>query len=166
VVFLGSTIGNFTPPAALDFLSRVARRLGRGDHLLLGVDLVKDHAAMHAAYNDRAGVTAEFNRNILRVVNRALNGSFDPEAFDHVALFNPQESQIEMHLRARERHSVYLAALEMAVPFRAGETIHTEISRKFSRTETEQLLRRSGLEPVRWFEPANRYFGLALARRD
>ncbi|HUI26853.1 MAG TPA: L-histidine N(alpha)-methyltransferase [Candidatus Kryptonia bacterium] len=165
VAFLGSTIGNFTPAQAEAFLARVAAQLNGGDHLLLGVDVVKDPAVLHAAYNDAAGVTAEFNRNILRVVNRTLDGTFDPDAFEHVAFFDPQASQIEMHLRATQAHTVRIKALDLAVRFREGETIHTEISRKFTRPETDSLLRRTGFELVRWFEPANRYFALALARR-
>jgi len=165
VAFLGSTIGNFTPAEAEAFLGRVATQLNGGDHLLLGVDVVKDPAVLHAAYNDAAGVTAEFNRNILRVVNRTLDAGFNPSRFEHVAFFNARASQIEMHLRAAHAHTVRIGALDYAVSFRAGETIHTEISRKFTRPETESLLSRCGFELVRWFEPANRYFALALARR-
>lgn len=166
VVFLGSSIGNFTPDEADRFLRRVAEQLNRGDHFLLGVDLVKDHAVLHAAYNDAAGVTAEFNRNILQVVNRALGATFDASAFDHVAFYNAEASQIEMHLRARAAHAVHIGALDMRVAFAAGETIHTEISRKFTRDDTVAMLQRAGFEPVRWFEPANRYFGLALGTRQ
>jgi L-histidine N-alpha-methyltransferase len=165
LVFLGSSIGNFTPVEAERFLRRVAAQLNRGDHFLLGVDLVKDQAVLHAAYNDAAGLTAEFNRNVLRVINRSLDATFDPLGFDHVAFFNAPASQIEMYLRARVAHTVRINALDSTVAFAKGETIHTEISRKFTRAETEALLQRSGLDPVRWFEPANRYFGLALARR-
>src|SRR5574340_1555207 len=100
VAFLGSSIGNFTPGETDRFLDRVAGHMQSGEHLLLGVDLVKDRAVLEAAYNDRAGVTAEFNRNILRVINRALDATFEPDAFAHVAFFNPEASQIEMHLRA------------------------------------------------------------------
>jgi L-histidine N-alpha-methyltransferase len=165
VAFLGSSLGNFTPPEADAFLRRVAAQLNRGDHFLLGVDLVKDHAVLHAAYNDAAGVTAEFNRNILRVINRTLDGTFDPAAFEHVAFFNVEASQIEMHLRARAAHTVVIGALDMTVSFCAGETIHTEISRKFTRPETTEMFQHAGFDLVRWFEPANRYFALALARR-
>ncbi len=165
VVFLGSSIGNFTPLHAERFLRRVAAHLNHGDHFLLGVDLVKDPAVLHAAYNDEAGLTAAFNRNILRVVNRTLDATFEPWRFDHVAFFNAEASQIEMHLRARETHAVRIGALGSTVALARGETIHTEISRKFTRSETEALLQRSGFDPVRWFEPSNRYFGLALARR-
>jgi L-histidine Nalpha-methyltransferase len=165
VAFLGSTIGNFTPFEANRFLRGVAQQMNPGDHFLLGVDLVKDRAVLDAAYNDAAGITAEFNRNILRVINRALDATFDPGAFEHVAFFNTEASQIEMHLRACETHAVHIHRLGLVVPLVAGETILTEISRKFTRLETEEMLRQAGFEPVRWFEPANRYFGLSLAGR-
>ncbi len=165
VAFLGSTIGNFTPLEAEAFLTRVAAHLDRGDHFLLGVDLVKDRAVLHAAYNDAAGVTAAFNRNVLQVINRVLDGDLDPTAFEHLAFFNEEKSQIEMHLRAQQTHRAHLRALPMELTFRAGETIHTEISRKFTRAETEATLERAGFTPVRWFEPSNRYFGLSLSRR-
>ena len=166
VAFIGSTLGNFTAAEADVFLARVAAQLTPGEYFLLGIDLVKDPEVLHAAYNDAAGITAEFNRNILRVMNHALQGHFNPAAFDHVAFFNPEASQIEMHLRARRAHAVRVDALGMTVHLSEGETIHTEISRKFTRPDTEAMLRRAGFEPVRWFEPANRYFGLALSRRS
>ncbi|MFI5395334.1 MAG: L-histidine N(alpha)-methyltransferase [Candidatus Binatia bacterium] len=165
VAFLGSTIGNFTPAEADRFLRRVADRMHPGEHFLLGVDLIKDLGVLQSAYNDAGGVTAEFNRNILRVVNRDLDADFDPSAFEHVAFFNVDASQIEMHLRACEAHTVQIHALNLAITFAAGETILTEISRKFTRRDTEAMLRRAGFEPVRWFEPANGYFGLALVQR-
>lgn len=163
-LFLGSTIGNFTPAAAATFLVNVHRQLAAGDHFLLGVDLVKPVAVLEAAYNDRQGVTAEFNRNILRVINRHLDADFDIERFEHVAFFNRQQSQIEMHLRVRQAHQVTIRALDLSVAFMAGETIHTEISRKLTRDEVEAMLAAAGFEPVRWYTPANNYFGLALSR--
>lgn len=165
VAFLGSTIGNFTPAEAHGFLRRVAEHMNAGEHFLLGVDVVKRYDVLHAAYNDAAGLTAEFNRNILRVINRGLDATFDPSAFGHVAFFNAAASQIEMHLRAYEAHAVHIHGLALTVSLAAGETILTEISRKFTRIETEAMLRDAGFEPVRWFEPANKYFGLALAKR-
>jgi len=164
VVFLGSTIGNLTPAEAHRFLHRVAEHMNPGDHFLLGVDVVKHPGVLHAAYNDTAGLTAEFNRNILHVINRELDATFDPARFEHVAFFNADASQIEMHLRADAPHAVEIHGLPLTVSFAAGETILTEISRKFTRPKTEAMLRGAGFEPVRWFEPGNRYFGLALAR--
>jgi L-histidine N-alpha-methyltransferase len=163
VLFLGSTIGNFTPAATADFLRGLRRQLARGEHFLVGVDLVKPIEVLEAAYNDSAGVTAEFNRNVLRVINRHLDADFDPERFEHVAFFNQKQSQIEMHLRARGNHSVTIRALDMTLSFAAGETIHTEISRKFSHAEVRSMLADAGFSLVRWYTPGNRYFALALA---
>jgi L-histidine Nalpha-methyltransferase len=164
VIFLGSTIGNFTPAATARFLAGVHRHLASGDHFLLGVDLVKPVDVLEAAYNDRAGVTAEFNRNILRVVNRELDAGFDPEQFEHVAFFNAEQSQIEMHLRARSAHQVDIRRLRLTVPFVAGETIHTEISRKFTAGAACAMLVAAGFDPLRWYTPEDHAFGLALAR--
>lgn len=165
VAFLGSSIGNFTPSETDRFLSQVADRMQSGEHLLVGVDLAKSRAVLEAAYNDRAGLTAEFNRNILRVINRALDASFDPGAFAHVAFFNESASQIEMHLRAYETHAVMIHRLHLVVPIASGETIRTEISRKYTRADTEAMLGRAAFDPVRWFESPDGYFGLALAQR-
>jgi len=165
VVFLGSTIGNFSSRRAAAFVGTVAACLRPGEFFLLGADLVKPADLLEAAYDDRAGVTAEFNRNVLRVINRELGGNFNPSAFEHVAFFDRRKRQIEMHLRARRPQRVTLAGLGMTVPFAAGETLHTEISRKFTRRGLEGLCRRAGFEPQRWFlldEPA---FALMLCRR-
>jgi L-histidine N-alpha-methyltransferase len=164
VVFLGSTIGNFAPDEAVLFLTRVARQLHAGDRLLLGTDLVKDHAVLDAAYNDSEGLTAEFNKNVLRVLNRELGASFDPARFEHVAFFNAEQSRIEMHLEAREAHRVRIAKLDMDVGFERGESIRTEISRKFTRQSVADLLAAAGLELIEWHTPENGYFGLSLAR--
>ena len=139
-------------------------QLASGDYFLLGLDLVKPLHVLEAAYNDRAGVTAEFNRNVLRVINRELDADFAPERFDHVAFFNREQSQIEMHLRARSAHQVAIRKLPLTVSFAAGETIHTEISRKFTRNETEATLRAAGFQLVEWYTPPNNYFALALSR--
>jgi L-histidine N-alpha-methyltransferase len=164
VLFLGSTIGNLSRGATADFLRALRRQLVPGDYFLLGVDLVKPVEILEAAYNDRAGVTAEFNRNVLRVINRELNADFAVEGFEHVAFFNRERSQIEMHLRARVAHHVTIRKLPLTVPFAAGETIHTEISRKFTRDEVEVTLRVAGFQLVDWYTPPNKYFALALSR--
>lgn len=164
VLFLGSTIGNLTRTATAEFLHSLRRQLGSGDHFLLGVDLVKPVEILEAAYNDRAGVTAEFNRNILRVLNRDLDATFDLDQFEHVAFFNREQSQIEMHLRARRAQRVTIRGLGLTVPFAAGETIHTEISRKFTRDEVETALRDADFQPVDWYTPHNNFFALALSR--
>jgi L-histidine Nalpha-methyltransferase len=165
VAFLGSTIGNFLPSRALAFLRGIAAHLRAGDHLLLGADLVKPVAVLERAYDDAAGVTAEFNRNVLRVINRELGADFDPAAFDHVAFFRQRRSQIEMHLRSRRTQRVSLRTLGITVGFRAGETLHTEISRKFTRRGLEALCRRAGFGLRRWFRAAAPSFALLLCER-
>lgn len=164
VAYLGSSIGNFEPPHDRRLLAAIAARLQRGDALLLGVDLVKARATLEAAYDDAAGVTAEFNRNMLRVVNRELGADFRPERFEHVAFFNAAASQVEMHLRAREAQTVTIAALDLVVEFAAGETIHTESSRKFTRAMVQALFDASGFHLERWDESPDAAFALALGR--
>jgi len=165
VLFLGSTIGNFAPRDAENFLRRVAAQLSPRDVILIGMDLVKPIEALHAAYNDSAGLTAEFNRNILHVVNRDLGADFAPEEFEHVAFFNTAAAQIEMHLRATRDHSVHISLLELDVEFRAGETIHTEISRKFRRADAEALFAAAGCSLERWWTDERGWFAEAVATK-
>jgi L-histidine N-alpha-methyltransferase len=162
-VFLGSTIGNFNHGAGVGFLKRLRERLAEGDWLLLGVDLVKSVEVLEAAYNDSAGITAEFNKNILKVVNREAEGNFDPNDFEHLAFFNRDADQVEMHLVARQDVQVRLGSLDMDLNIAAGERIHTEISRKFTRESTGDLLSGAGFELCHWYLSPDGYFGLALA---
>jgi L-histidine N-alpha-methyltransferase len=164
VVFLGGTIGNFPPGARRRFLRQIAGLLGPEDHLLLGTDLVKDPGVLEAAYDDGEGVTAEFNRNLLHVLNRELDADFDPADFEHVALFDRDNEWIEMRLRARRAHTVTVRALELPVHFRAGEEMRTEISAKFTPERVERDLRTAGLELVRWLSDPREQFALTLAR--
>ena len=164
VLFLGSTIGNLHPPQRHVFLERIREVIGPHGHALVGMDLVKERSAVERAYDDAAGVTAAFNRNLLRVINRELDADFVPEAFDHVALFNAVESRIEMHLEAREAQCVKVGALGMDVHLRSGERIWTEASYKFSRAAAERSFADAGLALADWFttsEPSE-LFGLAL----
>jgi L-histidine Nalpha-methyltransferase len=165
VAFLGSTIGNLAPRQAAAFVATVGAQLRSGEHFLLGADLVKPVEVLEAAYDDAAGVTAAFNRNVLRVINRELGGDFDPKAFDHVAFFNGRKRQVEMHLRARREHRVSLAELGLSVGFRSGETLHTEVSRKFTRRGLASLCRSGGLVPRRWFVAEDPLFALVLAEK-
>src|SRR5262249_18283410 len=138
--------------------------LAPGDRFLLGVDLVKERAVIERAYNDAAGVTAEFNRNILAVVSRGLGGDARPEAFDHVAFWNEPASRIEMHLRAREAQILRVPAIDVDVAVRKGETIHTEISRKWTPRSVEKLLVPAGLAIERWLTDERGWFALVVAR--
>ena len=125
---------------------------------------MKPVEVLEAAYNDRAGVTAEFNRNVLRVINRELDADFALDRFEHLAFFNPERSQIEMHLRARSSHRVTISKLPLTASFAAGETIHTEISRKFTRDSVTAMLHGGGFELEHWYTTADDTFALALAR--
>jgi L-histidine N-alpha-methyltransferase len=179
VAFLGSSIGNFERDDAVAFLRRVRDALRDDEHLLLGLDLVKDVATLEAAYDDAAGVTAEFNRNVLAVLRRELDADVDPDAFRHVAFFDPAKSRIEMHLESTRDQRVRVAALDRELVLETGERIHTEISTKYTRAAAETMLAEAGLALVRWDEegpidgdpawregaPFEPWFALALARR-
>ena len=164
VVFLGGTIGNFPPGSRRRFLRQIAALLGPRDHLLMGTDLVKDADVLEAAYDDADGVTAEFNRNVLHVLNRELDADFDPADFEHVALFDDRHEWIEMRLRARRAHTVTVRALELPVHFDAGEEMRTEISAKFTPARLEGDLDAAGLQLVRWFTDPEDLFALTLSR--
>ncbi len=164
VAFLGGTIGNFPPGSRRRFLRQIGALLGPGDHLLMGTDLVKDSAVLEAAYDDPEGVTAEFNRNVLHVLNRELDADFDPADFDHVALFDDRHEWIEMRLRARRDHTVNVQALELPVHFDEGEEMRTEISAKFTPERLEGDLDAAGMEIVRWFTDPEDLFALTLSR--
>jgi L-histidine N-alpha-methyltransferase len=163
--FLGGTIGNFYPAVRRSFLARIASLMYPGDRFLLGTDLVKDRARLEAAYNDSAGVTAEFNKNVLHVLNRELDADFHTEAFEHVALWDEDNSWMDIRLRSLVEQSVSLASLEMDVAFAEGEEMRTEISAKFTREELERVYTRVGLELVEWWTDPDGLFALSLARR-
>jgi L-histidine Nalpha-methyltransferase len=164
VAFFGSSLGNFTAEGSVDFLKRTADIMTPDDVFLLGLDLKKSSALLVPAYDDAQGVTAAFNLNLLRRINRELGGNFDLQRFAHVALYNDVQGRIEMHLRSRIDHQVTLARLGQTVSFRAGETIHTENSYKYSVEEVRQLGRRVNLHLQRtWFD-SQQYFLLALFR--
>jgi L-histidine N-alpha-methyltransferase len=165
VAFLGSTIGNLTPGPRADFLSALSDTLQPGDSLLLGADLVKDVGRLVRAYDDSAGVTAKFNRNVLAVVNRELDADFDLEAFEHVARWNAEEERIEMWLRATSAQRVHIAALDLAVDFAAGEEMLTEVSCKFRPDGVEAELAAAGLRRTHWWTDPAGDFGLSLSTK-
>jgi L-histidine Nalpha-methyltransferase len=164
IAFLGGTIGNFTPGSRRRFLRGLAKAMGPDDHLLLGTDLVKDPALLEAAYDDSQGVTAEFNRNVLHVVNRELDADFDVEAFDHVAFFDREREWMEMRLRATSRQQVHIAALGIHVSFEPREELRTEISAKFTPERLEGDLAAAGLELEQVFTDGDGLFALSLSR--
>jgi L-histidine N-alpha-methyltransferase len=165
IAFLGGTIGNLYPGERREFLTRIARLLGPGDHLLLGTDLVKSTARLEAAYNDAAGVTAEFNKNVLHVLNRELGADFDLEAFEHVARYDAREERMDIRLRSLTEQSVDVDGLDLTVEFAAGEEMRTEISAKFTRERLECVYAESGLELRGWFADEAGDYALSLARR-
>ncbi|HVJ08324.1 MAG TPA: L-histidine N(alpha)-methyltransferase [Acidisarcina sp.] len=163
VLYIGSSIGNFEPAGRLDLLKRVCEQLSEGDTLLLGVDLVKPESVLIPAYDDALGVTAEFNLNVLRRMNRELGANFDLDLFLHRAVWNRAESRIEMHLESTADQQVSIPGLGLEVDFRRGETIHTENSYKFTPAEVVDLLTCSGFYIEKsWFDP-RRWFGVFLA---
>ncbi|OBK47026.1 L-histidine N(alpha)-methyltransferase [Mycobacterium sp. 1081908.1] len=162
-VFLGSTIGNLTPEPRAQFLATLAGVMRPGDGLLLGTDLVKDADRLVRAYDDAAGVTARFNRNVLAVVNRELDADFDVEAYQHVARWNADEERIEMWLRAGGPQRVRVGALELTVDFADGEEMLTEVSCKFRPDGVSAELAGAGLRRTRWWTDAAGDFGLSLA---
>jgi dimethylhistidine N-methyltransferase len=162
--FPGSTIGNFEPAEAEKFLAHAARLLGHGAHLIVGVDLAKDPAVLDAAYNDAAGVTAAFNLNLLRRINRELGGDFDLDGFRHRAFYNAAEHRIEMHLESRAAQTIHIG--RRAIAFAAGETIHTENSCKYTIESFRVLAARAGWSPVETWTDAAGYFSVhALVAR-
>jgi L-histidine N-alpha-methyltransferase len=166
VAFLGGTIGNFIPGSRRRFLRSVARLLRPGvDHLLLGTDLVKDPAILEAAYDDSAGITARFNRNVLHVVNRELDADFDVDAFDHVAFFDREREWIEMRLRAQRRMDVHVRKIGLKVAFSPREELRTEISAKFTVDRLRGDLAAAGLELREVLTDPDDLFALSLSAR-
>ena len=160
--FLGSTIGNMSEDESISFLHSVSENMNPADRLLVGFDMVKSRGTMEAAYNDSRGVTAEFNKNVLEVLNNELNANFDPSHFDHLAFFNEANSRIEVHLRANRDVSVRLESIDMEVEFKQGETIHTENSRKFTSKSIEDMANHAGLYLQNWYTDPNGWFSLVV----
>jgi L-histidine N-alpha-methyltransferase len=165
IAFLGGTIGNLAPRPRARFLSDIAEQLGPSDAFLLGTDLVKDIPRLEAAYNDAQGVTAEFNKNVLAVLNTQLHADFDLELFEHVARYDPRQGWIEMLLRSLVRQTVTVADLDLRVEFREGELMRTEISAKFTRSQIDAELETAGMRTeASWTDRAGD-FAVTLAVR-
>ncbi len=166
IALLGGTIGNFLPGSRRRLLREIGRLLGPRDRLLLGTDLVKNPAVIEAAYDDSEGVTAEFNRNVLHVINRELDADFCPEAFEHIAFFDRKHEWVEMRLRAQRPCTVLVADLGLRVDFAAGEELRTEISAKFTRERVRDDLEAAGLALEAWYTDPDELFALSLASRQ
>ncbi len=164
MAFLGSTIGNFPVEARVRLLGELRDLLGAGGFFLVGTDLVKDRARLDAAYNDSRGITAAFNRNVLRVLNRDLDADFVEHRFEHLAAFDPEQELVDIRLRSRVEQTVRVAALDLDVRFAAGEEMRTEISTKFQREPLERELSASGFAPAGWWTDRAGDFALSLWR--
>ena len=164
IFFLGSSIGNFTPSESDDFLGKVSHALTKGDYFLLGIDLQKPKQILEAAYNDSQQVTAAFNLNMLAHLNWRFHGDFDLDLFRHQAIYNQVDHQIEMYLYARSPHQASLDILDLKVQFQAGESILTEISRKFDLAAVQVQLRSQGLETIKIWTDPQQWFGLVLCQ--
>jgi L-histidine N-alpha-methyltransferase len=165
VALLGGTISNFPPGTRRRLLRDIGALLRPEDHLLLGAELVKDPTRIEAAYNDGRGLTAEFNRNVLRVINRELAADFSPDAFDYVAFFDRRQEWVEMRLRARPPCTVLIEDIGLRVDFAAGEELRTEISAKFTHSRVEADLTAARLLLDRWYTDREGRFAVSLATR-
>ena len=166
ILFLGSTIGNFGKKECLRFLRSVKEILNPEDRFLLGIDMIKPVDVIEKAYNDGEGITRLFNLNILAHINRELNADFNPEHFEHVAFFNGREERVEMHLRAERPHTVRISELSLSVDFKEGETLHTEICRKFSPESAQNHFKKAGLAVTKWFTDPDEWFSLVELRAE
>jgi L-histidine N-alpha-methyltransferase len=164
IAFLGGTVGNLYPRPRQAFLERIAALLGPGDQLLLGTDLIKETARLEAAYDDAAGVTAEFNKNVLEVLNRELGADFDLDVFEHVARYDAEAERMDIRLRSLADQEVRLDGLDLDISFTAGEEMRTEISTKFTRERLESVYAGAGLEMCGWFTDGAGDYALSLAR--
>lgn len=162
--FIGSTLGNLKPEECHAFFAHVVEALQPGDYFLLGVDLHKSKSILEPAYDDSQGVTAAFNLNMLRHLNRSFAGNFDLSQFEHLAFYNEKEHQIEMHLKSLKNQTVELKTLNLTVEFKEGETIHTEISRKFQFEQIQAELKTLGLVSLKNWTDQNQWFGLMLCQ--
>ncbi|MCF6149546.1 MAG: L-histidine N(alpha)-methyltransferase [Candidatus Kuenenia sp.] len=158
--FLGSTIGNLTEKEGIHFMKNISSLMEKNDRFLLGFDMLKAKEMIERAYNDTQGVTSEFNKNSLNVVNRELNADFNPDHFDHIAFLNAEKEQIEMHLKANRDVSVEIRDLDLTIEMEKGETIHTEVSRKFTQKSIETLAEGASLKINRWFTDPRKWFSL------
>lgn len=164
IFFLGSSIGNFTPAECDRFFHQVGAVLAPGDYFLLGIDLQKPREILEAAYNDSQGVTAAFNLNMLSHLNWRFQGNFNLSLFTHQAIYNQTENQIEMYLHCQESHVVYLKSLDLTVTWKKGESILTEISRKFDLEQVAKDLKSQGLPTLKVFTDSQNWFGLILCQ--
>ncbi len=162
VAFLGSSIGNFSPEDGIEFLKKIHDSMNPGDMLLLGLDMVKNEKILESAYNDSAGVTADFNCNLLLRLNREFGANFDLNKFEHVAVFNKKHKRIEMYLKSLVPQHVYMPTIDLFLKFKKGELIHTEYSHKYTVHQIKKMAKKTGFVPVNMWTDKKNYFTLAL----
>jgi L-histidine N-alpha-methyltransferase len=166
ILFFGSTIGNLSETASDDFLQSVADSMNPEDRFLIGLDMIKPKTILEAAYNDAQGVTSAFNKNVLQVINRELHADFDPSVFEHRAFYNEEKERVEMHLRANQKTTVEIKDLDLSVELEKGESIHTEICRKFSEENALKMFSEVELKVEHWFTDSKEWFSLVELVRD
>jgi L-histidine Nalpha-methyltransferase len=166
IVFLGSSLGNFDLENGIEFLKKIRFSMRKNDLFLLGVDLVKDAKILEKAYNDSMGITANFNLNLLSRINRELSASFDHEKFEHVAVFNKKQKRIEMYLRSKVAHQVFVPAIDFFLKLKKGELIHTEYSYKYTISQIKKITQKAGFKPVKVWTDRQNYFALILFSAD
>lgn len=164
-LFLGSTIGNLDEDESINFLSQIAVGMAPNDRFLIGLDMVKSTDALNLAYNDSKGVTAEFNKNALTVLNREFGGDFDIDDFEHYAFYDEANQRVEMRLKARRQVTATLGALDLTVEIKPGESIRTEICRKFTKQSAEKMFTGGGLIVDKWYIDDKEWFSLAMTKR-
>ncbi len=162
VAFLGSSLGNFDPKNGIEFLKKIRSSMRKDDLFLLGVDLVKDVTILENAYNDSKGVTANFNTNMLLRINRELCADFDGDKFEHVAIFNKRQNRIEMYLKSKVKHQVFVSAINLLLKFKKGELIHTEYSYKYTIPKIKKMAQKTGFKPLKIWTDKKNYFALVL----
>ncbi|MGI0102489.1 MAG: L-histidine N(alpha)-methyltransferase [Nitrosotalea sp.] len=166
VAFLGSSLGNFDPNHAIEFLKKIRSSVRKGDLFLLGVDLVKDVTILEKAYNDSRHITAKFNLNLLSRINRELGANFDQDKFEHVAIFNKRQKRIEMYLRSRVKHDIFVSVTDLLLKFKKDELIHTEYSYKYTISQIKKMAKKIGFKPVQIWTDEKNYFALVLFSVD
>ena len=166
IAFLGSSLGNFEPKSAYEFLTRIYQSMRRKDLFLIGLDLVKDQKVLEKAYNDSQGITAKFNLNLLTRINREFGGDFDLDKFTHHAIFNKKSSRIEMYLRSKVKQEVNITKLGLALKFRKGELINTEYSYKYTISKIRTMAKKTGFNVIKIWTDEKNHFALALFSRE
>lgn len=166
VAFLGSSLGNFDPEHGIEFLEKIRSSMRKGDFFLLGIDLVKDAKILENAYYDSKGVTANFNLNLLLRINRELAANFDNDKFEHVAIFNKKLKRIEMYLKSKIKHEVFVSKVNLLLKFKKGELIHTEYSYKYTMPQIKKMAQKTGFKPVQIWTDKKKYFAVVLFSVD